>query len=176
MQTNALPAYRADDNPTGCCPRFDPQGWDGQELHFENKPFVRVTTRSEQYVPADMGPVFQATFTAISEAGAHDNNDFIVLSRDLSPLQAEHYFSVSKPVPGQEMVHLSGDYLTKVLEGPFEEAAAWPDDIRAAVGARNMDTGSIYYFYTTCPKCAEVYGKNYVVSVAELIGAAASAT
>jgi len=25
-----------------------------------------------------------------------------------------------------------------------------------------------YIFYTTCPKCAKVYGKNYVVILAEV--------
>ena len=42
MQTNALPAYDAGDNPTGCCPRFNPEGWDGRDLHFEDKLFVRA--------------------------------------------------------------------------------------------------------------------------------------
>jgi len=27
-----------------------------------------------------------------------------------------------------------------------------------------------HYSYTTCPKCAKVYGKNYVVILAELVG------
>ena len=92
METNALPEYRADDNPTGCCPRFDPEGWDAQELHFRDKLFLRVTTRSENHVPIDMGPVFEDTFTAMFEAGAYDSKDIIVLSRDLSPSEAEHFF------------------------------------------------------------------------------------
>jgi hypothetical protein len=28
MRTNALPAYDMSVNTTGCCPRFNPQGWD----------------------------------------------------------------------------------------------------------------------------------------------------
>ena len=175
METNALPEYRADDNPTGCCPRFDPKGWDAQELHFKDKLFLRATTRSENYVPVDMGPVFEDTFTAMFEAGAYDSKDIIVLSRDLSPSEAEHLFAVSKPVPGKDAVRLSGDYLTKVFEGPFEEAPEWDKQVRAAVDERNGDAGNVYYFYTTCPKCAETYGKNYVVAVAELAGPATPA-
>jgi hypothetical protein len=30
MQTNAFPANEISDNTTGCCPRFNPQGWDNQ--------------------------------------------------------------------------------------------------------------------------------------------------
>jgi len=169
MQVNRLPTYDASDNPTGCCPRFKPEGWDDQELHFRDKLFVRATTKSEHYVPIDMGPVFQSTFAAIEEAGAYDDRDFIVLSRDISPSEAEHYFAVSKAVPEREMVRWSGDYLTKVFEGPFQDLPKWEEEVLAAVRSRRRDMGKNYYFYTTCPKCAEVYGKNYVVAVAELL-------
>jgi len=26
----------------------------------------------------------------------------------------------------------------------------------------------VYFFYTTCPKCAKAYGKNYVVVLAQV--------
>jgi hypothetical protein len=32
MQTNQLPFYDDSVNETGCCPRFDSTGWDGQGL------------------------------------------------------------------------------------------------------------------------------------------------
>ena len=54
MQTNALPAYDASDNPTRCCPRFNPEGWDHRDLHFEDKLFVRATSKSDNHVPIDM--------------------------------------------------------------------------------------------------------------------------
>jgi hypothetical protein len=31
---------------------------------------------------------------------------------------------------------------------------------------RTLET--LYFFYTTCPKCAKHYGKNYVVGIAKL--------
>ena len=92
METNTLPHYDATDNPTGCCPRFNPEGWDAQELHFEDKLFVRVTTQSENYVPTNMAEVFESAGKAIEEAGALSFDDCIILSRDLSPSQAEHLF------------------------------------------------------------------------------------
>lgn len=168
MQTNTLPAYDADDNPTGCCPRFNPQGWDDQELHFTDKLFVKAKTRSDQYVPIDMGPVFQETFAAIEKAGAYDDKNTLVLSRDVSPSQAEHYFAVTKPVPGQEMAHLTGDYLTRVFEGPYEDLPGWEQQFRTGIKGRGLEAGKVFYFYTTCPQCAQAHGKNYVVAVAEL--------
>ena len=36
------------------------------------------------------------------------------------------------------------------------------------VAAQNRKLVKNYFYYTTCPKCAKVYGKNYVVAVAEV--------
>jgi hypothetical protein len=70
---------------------------------------VRVTTRNVMHVPMNMGSVFTHTFDAIETAGAMDPDNFVVLSRDLSPWRGEHLFAVSKPVPNEDMVRLSGD-------------------------------------------------------------------
>ena len=168
MQTNALPAYDASDNPTGCCPRFNPEGWDNRNLHFENKLFVRATSKSENYVPVDWAPVFERTFSAIEKAGAYDENDIIILTRDLSPSEAEHFFAVSREVPDLEMVRWNGDYRTKVFEGPYENGPAWVQEFTDDLAEQGLKAKRTYCFYTTCPKCFEVYGKNYVVTVAEL--------
>jgi hydrolase family protein len=168
MNLNALPKYDTTDNPTGCCPRFDPQGWDNQELHFDNKPFVREKTRSLFHIPLNMGRVFKKTFEDMEAAGAYSDKDLIVLSHDLSPWSSEHLFSVKKEVPGHEFKSLSGDFFTKVFEGSFTEIPDWENEMNAYVKARHQETEKNYFFYTTCPKCAKVYGKNYVVAVAKI--------
>ena len=66
------------------------------------------------------------------------------------------------------MVRLSGDYLTRVFEGPFKKMPEWENEMTSLVESRGRKINKMYYFYTTCPKCAKVYGKNYVVGVAEL--------
>lgn len=168
MDTNQVPKYDMSDNPTGCCPRFTPGGWDGQELHFENKKFVKAETRSIFHIPVNMGKVFPKTFAAIEEAQARSEDEFIVLSRDPSLWKGEHYFSVDRDVPGQEMVELSGEFLTKVFEGPYKDQPKWEKAMREYVESLGKTLKRSYYFYTTCPKCAKVYGKNYVVVVAEV--------
>lgn len=35
MEVNSLPKYDMSDNPTNCCPRFNSEGWDEQDLHFK---------------------------------------------------------------------------------------------------------------------------------------------
>ena len=123
MRTNALPHYDGSDNPTGCCPRFNPDGWDGRSLHFEDKLFVRASSKSENHVPTDITQVFERTFGNIEKAGAYDEADIIILSRDVSPSEAEHFFAVSKDVPGEDVVRWSGDFVTKVCEAASRAGA-----------------------------------------------------
>ena len=33
---------------------------------------------------------------------------------------------------------------------------------------KHLDLDTTYFFYTTCPRCAKHYGKNYVVGVAKV--------
>ena len=168
MEINALPKYDMSDNPTNCCPRFNTEGWDEQELHFKDKLFVKAKTRSIFHIPINMGSVFPKILSAIEKAHAMDEDEFIALSYDPSAWTGEHYFSVTKDVPGQEMVHLSGDYLTKVFEGPYKNAPKWEKQMETFVNSKGKQVKKTYFFYTTCPKCAKYYGKNYVVGVAEI--------
>lgn len=173
MKTNAVPHYDISVNTTGCCPKFNPEGWDGQELHFRNKPMVRAVTMAALHIPLNMGKVFQRVQTHIEDDGAFDPDNFIVLSRDTSPWAAEHLFSVSTTVADEEMTALSGDFITKVFEGPYRDARDWYEELQELVREKGRIPGDIHFFYTTCPRCAKAYGKNYVVGVAELREAAA---
>jgi hypothetical protein len=168
MQINALPKYDQSVNTTGCCPRFNPEGWDGAELHFRDKPFLRAETLSAMHIPLNMGKVFSRVQGHIDNAAATDPEQVIVLSRDLSAFKGEHLFAVTKDVPEEEMTRLSGDYVTRVFEGPYSKGKDWHEEMKALSTSRGKSDGKIWFFYTTCPKCAKAYGKNYVVGLAEV--------
>jgi hypothetical protein len=168
MDINVLPEFDMSDNPTNCCPRFNPEGWDEQELHFKDKLFVKTTTRSVFHLPLNIGLVFPRVFKAIEDVDAQDMHQFIVLSRDASAWLGEHFFSVTKDVPGQTMVRMTGDYLTRVFEGPYRNIPKWERQMQDYVSGKGKEVGQTYFFYTTCPKCAKYYGKNYVVAVSEV--------
>ena len=102
---------------------------------------------------------------AIEAADALDEKQAIILSRDLSPQAAEHFFAVTEDVPGQAMERLSGEYLTKVFLGPYKDAPKWEEEIESYVAAHGQTLDTTYYFYTTCPKCIKHYGKNHVVAL-----------
>ena len=167
MQTNQVPHFDQSVNTTGCCPKFNPEGWNAQELHFENKPFLRANTRSVLHVPVNMGRVFTRVQAGLVDADALDDDNILVLSRDQSAWQAEHLFATDTPIAGEEMVTLSGDFITKVFEGPYRDARTWYDEMQEIVKAHGSDPADVYFFYTTCPKCAKAYGQNYVIGVAE---------
>lgn len=114
MLSNMTPAFDASDNETNCCPRFSPGPWQDQELHFDNKLFVRASTVSAFHMPLNMGSVFARTIAAIETAHAAGGG-LLVPSHDDSAWHAEHLFVVDKEVPGADMVRLTGDFLTRVI-------------------------------------------------------------
>ncbi|MHA6265661.1 hydrolase [uncultured Aliiroseovarius sp.] len=168
METNALPFYDTSDNPTGCCPRFKPETWDGLTLHLRDKPFVRAATKSVLHIPMNMGSTFTRVFEHMKDAGAYDEANFVVMSRDLSPWTAEHLFAADTPVKHEEMTTLSGDFITKVFEGSFREAKDWHAQMQDLAEKQGTKDAVVWFFYTTCPRCAKTYGKNYVVGLAQL--------
>jgi hypothetical protein len=168
VEPNQLPRQDLQDAETGCCPRFDPGPWDGQEFHFRDQPFVKGTTRSFLHVPLNMSRVMATTMAAIRAAGADSPDQFALLSYEPSPWRAEHYFWVTREVPGLENVRLSGDFLAKVFEGPFKEAGKWAAETGSFVRSQGRDLKRLYMYYTACPKCAKHYGKNYVVAFAQV--------
>ena len=168
MEINQLPHYDMSENTTDCCARFNPGGWDNRRLHFKDKRFVRAHSLSAMHIPINMGSIFTRVQKHIDEADAFDDDDFIVMSKDLSPWTEDHLFAVTKDVPNEEMVSVSGDFITKVFEGPYRESKNWYVEMKKLVEAEGSDRDDIYFFYTTCPKCAKAYGQNFVVGVARI--------
>ena len=168
MQTNVVPTIDLSINTTGCCPKFNPEGWDDQTLHFDNKLFLRAVTKSLHHVPIDMGQVFARVQERMEDIGAVEPSRAIVLSRELSESQAEHLFASDKDVPGEEMVRLNGTFITRVFEGPYSDEVEWRAQMAERASTLGSDHGRIFMFYTTCPTCAKAYGQNYVVGFAEI--------
>lgn len=168
MLVNELPRTdRNDLEPGCCCPGFDPAKWDRLDLHFRDKPFVHARSRSLFHIPLNMSPVFDRTWNAIKQAGA-EGVEQAVFTDDQSAWHADHYFCVDKHVPGADNVMLTGDFITRVFEGPYRDAPIWVGEMREAVTELGFVMGRLYFYYTSCPHCAEKRGKNYVVAIAEL--------
>ncbi len=165
---NQIPKINMSDNPTGCCPKFNPEIYNDKLLEIEGLDMVKAKTKSFLYMPLNMGSVMTKTMKGIRDADAEVEDNYLILSQDVSMWKGEHYFLVSKSVPGMNNVKFSGTFLTKVFDGGYNQIPNWMKEMEAFVKAKGYIMENIYYFYTTCPKCAKVYGKNYVVLFAEV--------
>lgn len=154
-------------NETGCCPRFDPAPWDDREVVFEDKPFVKDRVRSVLHIPLNFGKVMVRNMEHIRAVDALPPEP-IVLSDENSLWGADVYIAVTKDVPGAEMARLSGTFLSRVFEGPYKDVRKWVVQMKGVVASQKKSLDTLYFFYTTCPKCAKVYGKNYVVLLARV--------
>lgn len=165
----SLPNTYTDRNETGCCAIPNITDWDNQEIVFDDKPFVRMHTRSFFYVPLNMSKVMTAIQALATEAKATmPPRDAMTLSRDLSPWKAEQLYAVRKPVEGADNVTLDGTFLSKVFEGPYQNAKKWYEEMQHYASSKDKSLEKLYFFYTTCPKCAKHYGKNYVIGLAKV--------
>ncbi len=156
-----------ENNVDECCPKFDPGPWDEQELTWENRRFVKDRVRSFLHVPLNFGSVMKRNVGPIMEAEACPET-MVVLSDENSLWGADVYIEVTKDVPGANMATISGTFLSKVFEGPYRDIRKWIKQMQAFVAERGKELKKLYFFYTTCPKCAKKYGKNYVAILAEV--------
>lgn len=163
-----VPTMDMANSPTGCCPVIDPATWDNKLFCFERLRFVQATTRSFLYMPLNMGSVMAKSMKLIKDSNAEVKDRYLVLSRDISKWRSYHYFMVSKDVFSMPSADLTGHYLSKVYEGSFQNIPAWIKDLKQTVAQQGMQAEQFLSFYTTCPKCAKTYGKNYVVMFARV--------
>jgi hypothetical protein len=162
-----------EEKPQGavCCPRFDKVSWDEKTFIWEDKLFIKdeIPQLFHMPLPGFINRTMQRMWTKAQEAqAAPDTEDFLLLAYDPSPWKSEFYLAVTKEVPGAENVQLSGTFLSKVFDGPYNDVPKWIKEMEQYVQAKGKKTKKYYFYYTTCPKCAKEYGHNYVVAFAEV--------
>jgi len=150
-----------------CCPRFDPAPWDEKVITWQNKRFLQDRVTSLFHIPLNYGAVMTRCDNAVRAAGAATDTR-IILTDENSLWGADVYVEVSKDVPNARMAMLSGTFLTKVFEGEYRNIGTWIEAMKKYVAEQGKQSDKLYFYYTTCPKCAKKYGKNYVVILAEV--------
>jgi len=160
---------------TGCCEPFNAKPWQdpstgsGQvkEIIWKEKLFVKDHVTSFLHIPLNMGNKVIKNMALIEKANAKAPYQ-LMLTDEKSLWGADIYIDVSKKVPDAQMATLSGTFLTKVFEGPYQNVGKWAEEMRKYVENKGKKLKKLYFSYTTCPKCAKVYGKNYVVLFAQI--------
>jgi hypothetical protein len=156
-----------ENSETGCCPRFKTEPWDRKEITFQDKLFVKDHVKSFFHIPINFGKVIVRNMEKIKQADALVPNPVMLLD-EKSLWGADIYIAVAREVPGTQMEKITGTFLTKVYEGPYKDIRKWIKDMSTYVKSKNKEMKKMYLFYTTCPKCAEYYGKNYTVILAQI--------
>jgi len=152
---------------TGCCEPFNPEPWQDKEIVWKDKIFVKDHVTSFLHIPLNLGEKIIKNMGLIEKAEAKASYQ-LMLTDEKSIWGADIYIDVSKEVPGAQMARLSGTFLTKVFEGPYQNAGKWAKDMGEYVKSKGNELKKMYFSYTTCPNCAKVYGKNYVVLFAQI--------
>lgn len=152
---------------TGCCEPFNPEPWQDKEIVWKDKIFVRDHVKSVLHIPVDMGRKVTKNMELIEKANAKAPYQLMLID-EKSAFGEDIFIDVTKDVPGAEMATISGTFLTKVFEGPYQEAGEWAKEMEAYVEGKGKELKKLYFSYTTCPNCSKAYGKNYVVLFAQI--------
>jgi hypothetical protein len=154
-------------NQEECCPKFEPEPWDGKILEWNGKKFIKEKVLTLFYMPVNFGGVMKKLMNKLDSAntGCVDN---MGLSDHTSKWNMDIYLAVDKEVPDAKNVTLSGKYLSKVYEGDFKETGKWCKDFEVYAKSRNLSVQKWFMWYTTCPKCAKKHGKNYVAIIGKV--------
>ncbi len=150
-----------------CCPRLEPALWNEKTFVWENKKFVKDTVFTIFYIPINFGAVITRLMNKIQKSGA-TAQDWLSLSNHTSKWKMDILVATDKEVFDAENITLSGQFMSKAYEGDFKETNVQCKDFEEYVKSSGQSIKKMYMWYTTCPKCAKKYGKNYVVIIAEV--------
>lgn len=152
---------------TGCCEPFNPEPWQDKEIIWKDKLFVKDHITSFLHIPLNMGSKIVKNVELIEKASAKSPYQ-LMLTDEKSLWGADIYIDAAKGVPGAQMATITGTFLTKVFEGPYQNVGKWAQEMAQYVKSKGKELQKLYFSYTTCPKCAKAYGKNYVVLFAKV--------
>lgn len=150
-----------------CCPKFEPELWHDKFIEWKNKPFLKDKICTFFYIPLNFGSVMRRLDKKVRNAGG-TMPDNLCLNYHTSKWNMDVYLAVDKAIADADMENLNGKFYSRVYEGSFSDTGNWHKDFEKIAKEKNITTEKIYMWYTTCPKCAKKYGKNYVAFVAKV--------
>ena len=154
-------------NKNECCPEFIFEPWDDKEFTWENKKFIKEKVFTLFYIPINFGQKMVKLMNVLDKTKTQCP-DWLCLSHHTSKWNMDIYLAVDKDVPDAENISLTGKFYTKVYEGKYSETGKWSKDFKQRILEKGLKVKRWFMWYTTCPKCAKKYGKNYVVTVGEV--------
>lgn len=154
-----------------CCPEFDPTLWENTKHLWNKKLFLKdsIPELFHMPLPGTFGKAVTRMWKKAHEASAlPDIDDTLLLAHDTSPFKSELLMAITKEIPGEEIIRLSGTYMSKVFDGPYNHVPKFIKEMDSYLASLKMKAKKYYFYYAYCPDCAKKYGHNYIVAVAEV--------
>lgn len=151
-----------------CCPEFQPEYWNEKTHIWSEKPFIADSVITFFYMPVNFGAVMRR-LNAKVEAAEAEMPDWLCLSDHRSAWKMDLYLAINKTVANAKNMRMNGSFYSKVFEGAYKDAGKMMKQFEDHLQSNNLQVSKKYTWYTTCPKCAKKYGKNYIVLFAQLI-------
>ncbi|MFH1387230.1 MAG: hydrolase [bacterium] len=159
------------DSSGHCCPEFNTVPWQEKTHVWKDKPFIKGSIPAFFHLPWPpmVGKLVEKMWKMAREASAApEMKDFLLLAYDPTPFKSEFYLTVTKAVPGADNVKLSGTFISKVFDGPYNAVPQWIKEMDEFLKTQNQSAKKYYFYFTYCPKCAKSYGHNYGVAFAQV--------
>ncbi len=154
-------------NNDECCPKFHPERWDEKTFNWKNKLFIKesVPTLFHMPFPPMIGKRLTKMTKLAEDAKKMDENleNTLVLFTDPSPFKSEIYLSVTGNVPEANNTALSGTFIAKVFDGPYNSVPKHIKVMDEYLAKQNKKAKKYYVHYAYCPGCAKKFGHNHMI-------------
>jgi hypothetical protein len=152
-----------------CCPEFDTTPWDKKTHVWDKKPFLYGEVKQFLHIPLNMSQVVNQLWYTAQHAGvAPSNDEFLLLSYDPSPWKSEVHMSITKPIPDEPIVYLSGTFVSMVFDGPYQAVPKWIKTMDAYLASNRQKALKYFFHYAYCPKCSKRFDHNYCIAFAQI--------
>lgn len=155
-----------------CCPTFNPEKWDKKTFNWNQKQFIKASVPTLFHIP--LPPMIGKRVTKMvkmaedSKNLSDDQEEILLLFNDPSAFKSDMYLSVADTVIGAENTTISGTFISKVFEGPFNAVPKFIKQMDTYLAQQHKKANDYYVHYAYCPRCAKKAGHNYMILFAKL--------
>lgn len=155
-----------------CCPKFSPEKWDEKTHNWDNKHFIKETIPTLFHMP--FPPMIGKKITKMwrlaeeSKTAPPNSEDVLVLFYDPNAFRSELYLSVNSNTPKADNVKISGTFISKVFDGPYNAIPKFLKEMDEFLAKKDKKSKKYYVHYAYCPKCAKEHKHNYMIIFAQV--------
>ena len=155
-----------------CCPVFHPEKWEEKTHQWVEKKFIKSSVPTFFHIPYP--PMIGKRITKMvkhaeeAKGLSKYTEDILLLFFDPHAFKSEMYLSVTKKIPGADNTTISGNFISKVFDGPYNAIPKYIKEMNTYLDTQGKKAKNYYVHYAYCPKCAKEKGHNYMVMFAEV--------